>query len=1015
MSLRSLRVVRCVLMLTAAVFSFSYSYAVDVSSTTGFQPVWQSGGDINIVSSFTLTYSPYSKSTNAINITGNGNYISGNSAYIILNLGTAGNVTVDNLTLRSGKASANGGAVYVGPSAGNLYFTGVTIIEFSSSGANFHGGGLAGQDIKEIHFGTLATRDTDSTVFRYNAAPTGSGGAMQLFNQNAANTIVDFYGATLFDSNLSKSGGGAILMDVRQGSQTLVFYDNASFINNLSSGTGGAVNIAGSGTKVAGFYGINVFSGNKSLGNGGAISAAAGTAGNNLHMVFGSSLTRNSDKTDFTSNGALTLGAGTINGGALHIGTSGGDAFVEFYGQVAFSSSVADGWGGHGGAINIQANTIGKATLVFYDSVIFEGNQTMNTGGHGGAIAIRGNAEVTVNNGQFINNSVASGQGGAVYLTGDSDSRLAVLNFNQTDTNNPGIFQGNTAGGISSAISLYGNSRVNFNLDSGTTIDVYDRIVSDNPGNNIFTKNGEGTLNFYNDVRLLNSPGNTGTGDLILNGGVTNVMVSTTFAVRNLYLTNATLDFSQRSGFATADIKGEFVMDAGSVLKVRIDEQQGEKDAISASSVTLAGTLSVFTNVGTYDNFAIEVIESGDMITTFFDHVLIDDAALSCIPDYITDPYKVYIIVNGISVSDLASTPGLSFNGKQAAVMLDYLSGLSTGDLSNVITHLKNLPSDQEKRDALLEVSPHFVSNIVMAESMETPRLGVFHNISADRYKTGTGIWAEAAGNYSSVDADGNSPYKFKDNSFGAVFGCDFASGIDDFTMGLYGQYKNHSVEAGASEGTINSYTAGLYAGYIRPKFEVKALLGGGGQTYETRRKINISGMEQRTAEGSFGGSSIDINVEAALKYGLAADNKLNLRPYLGFDQKIVNYGSFKENGAQSMNIDYNSGKVYTGAMRIGAGVGGGFMKEKFKWNVGAEFHYLMSDDYTEVEAKFENTDDIFLSRSAVLGSSAANFSGDVSFNAAKNFDVYVRSAVWAGGSVGEVNFSAGLSYAFGK
>ncbi|MCR5265490.1 MAG: hypothetical protein K6E29_02720 [Cyanobacteria bacterium RUI128] len=263
------------------------------------------------------------------------------------------------------------------------------------------------------------TVNISDSVF-YNNSRRPNGGAL------VNNSNMNISGDTYFISNKSTDySGGAIFNDtngtltIKNGADVL-FYDNTS-----PKGNAGAIYNQGTFTVEEG---ASVeFNSNTSRNGGSAIYQTGENAVVNLNGTSTSKIifNNNSVNTIVGNGGAIA----SVNAKELNIN------YADFISNKANVGS--SGTGSSAGAI--YADNVNKVSI---ENSTFTGNQTYK---NGGAVALNDVAAATIKKSTFTNNTTqASGSGGALYVSGNTNLTLEDTNF----TNN-------TAGGLGNGGAIY--------------------------------------------------------------------------------------------------------------------------------------------------------------------------------------------------------------------------------------------------------------------------------------------------------------------------------------------------------------------------------------------------------------------------------------------------------------------------------------------------------------------------------------------------------------------------------
>lgn len=322
---------------------------------------------------------------------------------------------------------------------------------------------------------------------------------------------------------------------------------DTEFIGNETQGVSTAY-----GSAITAYYSDTIlkntnFTGNNSISNsasyGGAVSFSVGE-----YLL---------DNTNFTNNKSSSNGQAF--GGAMAIGLV--DATDVDITNSLFEKNTAYGNNySRGGAIYVQSSKLNISDTDFINNESLGVNSA-----YGGAISIVG-GETTLKNVNFKGNQSVSNKtavGGAIYLGGTS-SDDGVLNILADGKDVE--FTDNKANGLSDAIYMNSNAKINLNISDGNKITFNDRIQSS-------SNNTEININEYTSD--LNSAGT-----LVINASMSGVRSAV-----NLY--GGTLKIGE---------KGTFFSNASSFTSydgAAIDLQNGKASNIAMKNVVLYGTTNL--------------------------------------------------------------------------------------------------------------------------------------------------------------------------------------------------------------------------------------------------------------------------------------------------------------------------------------------------------------------------------------------------------------------------------------
>jgi len=902
------------------------------------------------------------------------NNTAGSSGGAVYNDGAIINFTDSFVKFENNKstgANIYGGAIY-NTNSGNINFMDSDVI-FSSNTARIYGGAIYNTDNSLINF---EMSSGDKITFNSNTA--NRGGAIYNYDSTITfrNGNVMFIGNSTLD--YTNSAGGAIY-----NSNSLINFemssgDKITFSSNTAGGyapgSGGAIYNT-SGSTITFRNGDITFSGNSivSSGNGGAIY--------NLNSLIFFEMS-SGDKIIFSSNTAYT-------GGAIYNDTYSTVTFQN--GDIMFTENRA----GAGGAI-YNSNSLINFEMSSGDVIIFSNN----TANLGGAIYNSYNSTITFTNGDmmFIGNS-ASNYGGAIYTR-------SAINFNALNSDMGIIFKENYANGQLNDIYLSGSSAVlNFNAIDGDII-LKNGIRVDGDGSGITNKTGTGNLILGGTNEIW--------GDFNITGGDIIMLADATYEGKALELGNASALDMHNYTVNTVNVSGNFESKNNLIMDIFYD---GSNDSITAATADLGGNIDIFVEVGTYDEQPFELIITGGVLTSTFTSSWISDNALNYELKY--DGGIVKLILDGMSVTHFKELSKLTYNQKETAKTFDKISE-TPGAWRKILTVMRdkqNAGETEEIKDFLSQTSGYFLANVIRNMAADSPNNEVYDKIrgedaemqGGEENKTNSGLWVQMKGGVERFKSDENSSEDYKDASMGVMFGFDrfLAKKLSggDVMWGIYGRINKDNIEQGKHKADGNKNGLGVYGGYIRDGWELKTMLLGSYDKFNTER-VTYSGD---IAKADISAMTISVDIEGALRIVLTEDVKL--KPYAGIELANTMYGGFKERGADIYNLDVHGGSYLRNAARVGAGVD--YEKEIWILYANVEGKYKIAGATSEIESKFENTGVNFQSRGTEEGKIEIGIGAGAEAAIAQNWKIFVNGKYYAGERYENLYGNAGIRYMF--
>ncbi len=355
---------------------------------------------------------------------------------------TPAGTLVEGFTFRNGNA-AQGGGMYVGPSAGLT----VRACVFTQNFASSQGGGA---HFQQVAFDVLV----EGCTFDDNEAPAGAGCTI-------VSSFATVRGCNFTANRANAAGGGVgagmlITASSRVGVEDCVFDGNVFQSSFGNGGRGGGLAVDQAYPTIVGceFRNHNAFKGGGVGGEGGGVWISTAPGQPPRAYVLRDCV--------FEDNVAGTQGGGLA---ALRSeSTISGCRFVN--------NRTSDTTGGGGGG-----------AYIFADSAIVTGCEFIdNSGAYGGGLSMGGPATLTLANSLFAGNSAVApfGEGGAVRLHFTSTTIVNTTLVGNTTVNGAdGAISGSFPGGVANAYNVvaWGNAPAHFATQFGNTLNVSHSIV----------------------------------------------------------------------------------------------------------------------------------------------------------------------------------------------------------------------------------------------------------------------------------------------------------------------------------------------------------------------------------------------------------------------------------------------------------------------------------------------------------------------------------------------------------
>ncbi|MCL2485296.1 MAG: autotransporter domain-containing protein [Endomicrobia bacterium] len=767
-----------------------------------------------------------------------------------------------------------------------------------------------------LNLGSDISLTINGPIVFQNFSNSTAGGAMYIAWSTASFT------SAIFSGNISDSNGGAIWAY----DSTMNFGGSAIFSGNQSvGGHGGAIDANGSFiTFIAGSNDDIFFLNNQADIYAGAIHAT----GETVMSFSGRNISFDNNRADLGTAGSFA-GAVYVMSSSMSFNLGNNISFTNNYGNNG------------GGAMNLY---VSQADFTAGNNISFVNNRAYT--GEGGALAVwMSSAFFSAQSISFSGNKSAT-DGGALYISAGS-----LVNFNTLSSDLAILFEDNYAGSSLNDIYL-GNGVLNYNAASGNII-LTNGMKVDGDGSGIINKTGTGSFVLGGETIIKNAAFNITGGNVVL-------LDNANFTGTSMVLPGTTLDM-QNDTVNTITV-GVF----SSTVNTKMDIwSNGDHDKVIAGMATVGGNLDIKARVGRYDNKAYEIILSTSLpnVLGLFTSTS-TNAPLEFTFNNYASTNAVILIVDGVFKSTFSEIKMLSSNQRGMANVFDELSvaDMITDDLADIITNAMDW--DQDAQAALLsQASGFFLSNVIRNAAADNPNNEIYDKIRNHLIedKTNGGVWTQVKGGVETFKENDNSLQDYKDSSWGLMAGYDRYIAEKGLMWGAFVRFVGNNISQGDSSASGNKKGIGAYGGYIQDEWELKAMLLGSFDNFNTERRIAIL---DRTAKGEAEAFTMNADIEGA--WSVEVEDNMNVKPYLGFELQNVNYKGFKESGAGGLNLDVKGGNYVRSTMRLGTGI----EYNMTEWRVYGKLEgkYLMSGKEPEIESVFEGTNVSFTSRGTEEG-----------------------------------------------
>ncbi|MDR2425618.1 MAG: autotransporter domain-containing protein [Endomicrobium sp.] len=1001
---------------------------------------------------------------NSINVTltsaavRNGNYTGAGGAISIT--GTNSRLNVSGSTIFNNNSASNeGGAIYASNNS-SLNFTGKII--FSNNSTEQNGGSISltagasadflGSELEALGNHTsvgnggflsavsAGTINFATATFTGNTAlsVTNTSGFGGVIFSSGGSTIINFTGNTSFINNASFSAGA---MYVTDSSEVTFSGTNTVFQDNQSSDAVGAL-LVRNGARIF-FRGDNTvfkdnFMTNNRYGTGAVdiaynayadftrtkVTAQGNNAGatgwggflwaDSSTVFFGDILVggANADEGNVAYYGggiyAGNLSTMNFNGANMifrnnRAGRDGGGLYVTTGSVVTFTTSSSATFmnntaGGKGGAVAVNNSSVIFNTPGGY----FYGNAALL----GGAISIEAGSEVMVVNGEFVSNH-ANISGGAVYIKGNDTDFSVFRSSTLPSAAAKTIFRGNSADGVSNAIYLDNYSRAFFYTDAGTSVEMVDGVSGSTNAATYFEISGAGDFNLYGtfDTLDLNSKGNFNLkAGSLMDASTVNNDIGARFNMQNEISDTAYMKTLNNKGTLAIDIfqgsndtiiiSGNLDNETSSVLEVKADHITNEE---------FRKKIYRLINYETYTGSFSAVNVLSPAVLTKTPEVSYGGAYLN---------WVTLAVLGNKNATDFGKIEGETFNQQEAADALDKISEtVNSNDPWDIVLSDIESRGDETIKEILTYLAGYFLPNVIRNAATDSPNNEIYDRIKnhcREEHTISNALWVQAKHGIETFYENDNSPGDYKDISTGFMAGYDRFMKDSNLMLGIYGRFGNDSIEQGKNRADGTKTGAGIYGGYIKKDWELKALSLLSFDSFETKRYIPYINA---AADAEIKTTTLNFDLEGAFKLDVTFNTKF--RPYAGFEFANASYGAFKENAAGICNLDVKGGNYLRTAGRIGAGLQ--YEEDILDFYANVEAKYLFSGTEPEINNVFEGTNASFKTRGAKEGDLELGGGAGVSLRLTEGLKIFVNANYYGAARYQNLYGNVGLRYTFCK
>ncbi len=859
-------------------------------------------GSHNIVASLDLANPLTISGVGALSISG---VMSGSSSLTMAGTGT---VTLSGANSYSGGTNVSSGTLIGNTTSLQGAITvsgGATVLNFTQTTTGTYTGSLQGAS-GNVNF------SSSGAVLTVTGANTFSG-----ITNLVGTTILNIGGASSLPSGTVNMAAGSTLQSgiaftstsanpITLASGTATF-DSLGFTMTLSrpiTGVGPFVKV-GSGTVI--LNGVNTYSGGTTV-SGGILQGTATSLQGNISIASGASLVFNQTGVGTYAGNLSGSGSLTVQGGSTL--TMSGNNNPSFTGTTTVNNSttleLASGSALGSGTLALSSGTLksGFANLVIPNIITFTGtgnafDSNGNTMTLSGLLQGSGGGFTKTGTGTVIITGTANTYSGGTTVNGGSLQGTASTLKGAFTLTSPGqlVFNQTTIG--TSAITVSGNGSLN--VQGGSTLTMTGNSSTFTGATSVL---GSSTL--VVDGNLQGSPVSVAAGSILSGSGTVG---ATTI---NGQLAPGT------AGNGTLFVSGALTFNGTPSFLVALTPTTNGK-VQSSGIATLTGDVIASANIGS-SFFGISqtytILTASSLVGTFNPTVIVTNPAFTGSLSYTATDVFLQMMIQ----KPFLHFPFENTNERSVGNNIDAINSAGTisSDMVSVIDALTG-QSDAAVNQALNQMHPANMSAFAEAQGqLGGQLLSLFHRFPSlvcgcDRPNR---LWVEPFGNWLKVE-DRGIQLGFWTNTGGIAFGYDRRF-FDCWTLGVGGAWNSSNLKwfKGRGHAHMSGLYGSLYSDLSLGRFYFGSSLYAGKDWYNTTRHIHFTTIDRRARSTS---SGIDAAGQVTGAYFFGMPSCL-LYPYATLDCLYLHNDSFREKGADSLNLHVDTYKSTTLRLETGAG-----------------------------------------------------------------------------------------------
>lgn len=309
--------------------------------------------------------------------------------------------------------------------------------------------------------------------------------------------------------------------------------------------------------------------------------------------------------------------------------------------------------------------------------------------------------------------------------------------------------------------------------------------------------------------------------------------------------------------------------------------------------------------------------------------------------------YNPNSIILELTPEDYSSF-GFSGNAGSVANYLDEISISLGSDLAAVDTAIRQLTTEEEVKQALLQLQPSQLKGLAL--SQENNAFQIESVILQRSRKTCNGCSDRRTNLWSAINGDIYDQHSSRDGIGFRTHSADVLMGMDtplnrDVSIGVAGGYTYSSTHWNRSrgEGEIHSGSLATYLNWKKKTFFTTAMILGSYNSYKETRHIHFSSIDRR-ARGHTDGGQVLANLSGGGNFQAPS---ILITPFFSGQLLYTHMGSFHEKGANSIDLD-----VFATSYALFRGQGGLHLShcsnfDNHKVNTAVGFSYIREQRFS--------------------------------------------------------------------